>query len=123
MYGCKPECMGTACQAALRAFSRRCPPMNTNTASPAPHEPWPTSALWVVAQATIELEEGFQPTCMVHPDTYLNKVVVGGADGRLQLWNFASGQRLFEFRVARCAVRCLAPAAALDVVGAGLADG
>ena len=92
--------------------------MSTNTVSPGL-----LSATRAVAQATVELEEGFQPTCMAHPDTYLNKVVVGGADGRLQLWNFASGQRLFEFRVARCAVRCLAPAPALDIVGAGLADG
>jgi len=74
-------------------------------------------------QASIALGDDFQPTCMAHPDTYLNKVVVGGADGRLQLWNFASGQRLFEFRPARCAVRCLAASPALDVVGVGLADG
>ena len=71
----------------------------------------------------IELGDDFQPTCMAHPDTYLNKVVVGGDDGRLQLWNFSSGQRLFEFRPARAAVRCLAPSPALDVVGIGLADG
>ncbi len=75
------------------------------------------------AQATIELEKDFQPTCMAHPDTYLNKVVVGGADGRLQLWNFATRQRLYEFRLSQCAVRCLAPASALDIIGIGLADG
>lgn len=34
------------------------------------------------------------PTCMAHPDTYLNKLLVGGASGRLQLWNFESGQML-----------------------------
>lgn len=28
---------------------------------------------------------GFTPTCMSHPDTYLNKVVVGSEEGRLQV--------------------------------------
>jgi hypothetical protein len=83
----------------------------------------PELAARAPCQASIALGDDFQPTCMAHPDTYLNKVVVGGADGRLQLWNFASGQRLFEFRPARCAVRCLAASPALDVVGIGLADG
>ena len=72
-------------------------------------------------QAVIELDDDFQPTCMAHPDAYLNKVVVGSDDGRLQLWNFSSGQRLFEFRPAQAAVRCLAPSPALDVIGIGLA--
>ena len=37
------------------------------------------------------------PTCMAHPDTYLNKVLVGGSSGGLQLWNFESGQMLHSF--------------------------
>ena len=66
---------------------------------------------------------GFVPTCMAHPDTYLNKVVVGAEDGRLQLWNFATASRLYEFAGWGSAVRCIAPSPALDVVGVGLADG
>lgn len=68
-------------------------------------------------------EEGFTPSCMAHPDTYLNKVVVGGADGRMQLWNFNKGKLLFQYKVADSAVKCIAPSPALDVVGIGLADG
>jgi U3 small nucleolar RNA-associated protein 21 len=45
----------------------------------------------------IEFEAGFVPTCFAHPDTYLNKVVVGAADGRLQLWNYSTGTRLHTF--------------------------
>lgn len=48
-------------------------------------------------QATIEFEPGFVPTCLAHPDTYLNKIVVGGADGRLQLWNFVTATKLHTF--------------------------
>ena len=36
---------------------------------------------------TLELGPHFHATAMVHPDTYLNKVVIAGAGGMLQLWN------------------------------------
>ena len=41
----------------------------------------------------------------------------------LQLWNFATATRLYEFGGWGCAVRCIAPSPALDVVGVGLEDG
>lgn len=58
--------------------------------------------VWRVGQygapeRAVEFEPGFAPTCACHPDTYLNKVVVGAADGRLQLWNFATGAHLHTF--------------------------
>lgn len=60
---------------------------------------------------------------MAHPDTYINKVVVGGRDGTMQLWNFASEKLLYKFNLGSSAVRCIAPSPALDVVGVGLSDG
>lgn len=48
-------------------------------------------------QVSIRFDAPFAPTCMCHPDTYLNKVVVGGADGSLQLWNFVTGQLVHTF--------------------------
>lgn len=61
---------------------------------------------------------------MAHPDTYLNKVVVGSQEGKLQLWNFATGKMLYEFTsLGDAAVRCIAPSPALDVVGLGMSDG
>lgn len=74
-------------------------------------------------EAVIQLPQGFVPTCMAHPDTYLNKIVVGSDDGRMQLWNFSSGKLIHEFASLGSAVRCIAPSPALDVVGIGLADG
>ena len=75
-------------------------------------------------QGTVQLQAGFTPTCMAHPDTYLNKVVVGGRQGRLQLWNFVSGNLLHEFQSLGTAdVLCIASSPALDVVGVGLSDG
>ena len=38
----------------------------------------------------IHLGSGFRATCMVHPATYLNKVLVCSDAGEAQLWNFRS---------------------------------
>ena len=35
----------------------------------------------------IQFEPGFTATHLLHPATYLNKVLIGGSDGSLQLWN------------------------------------
>ncbi|BDA46919.1 probable guanine nucleotide-binding protein subunit beta-like protein at C-terminar half [Coccomyxa sp. Obi] len=74
-------------------------------------------------QVSMDLGKDFSPACMAHPDTYLNKVIVGGSKGRMQLWNFSKGVRLFEFTVAHSDIKCIASSPALDVVGIGLADG
>ena len=74
-------------------------------------------------QNEILLGDDFEPTCMAHPDTYLNKVVVGSFSGQLQLLNFASGKKLFTFDIAECSICCITPSPALDVVGLGLSDG
>ena len=60
---------------------------------------------------------------MAHPDTYLNKVVVGSSSGQLQLLNFASGKKLFTFDIAKCRICCITPSPALDVIGLGMSDG
>ena len=72
----------------------------------------------------IQLPKGFTPTCMGHPDTYLNKIVIGSREGKLQLWNFATGKMLYEFTsLGDAAVQCIVPSPALDVVGLGISDG
>ena len=74
-------------------------------------------------ESTIQLPQGFIPTCMAHPDTYLNKIVIGSDDGRMQLWNFSSEKCIHEFASVGAAIRCIVASPALDVVGLGLADG
>ena len=76
------------------------------------------------AQYEVRTPEGFAPTCMAHPDTYLNKVVIGGIGGSLLLYNFLSGALLYTFKdVNASAVQCIVGSPALDVVGIGFADG
>jgi hypothetical protein len=40
-----------------------------------------------VFHSQIQFEPGFTATHLLHPATYLNKVLIGGSDGSLQLWN------------------------------------
>jgi U3 small nucleolar RNA-associated protein 21 len=40
-----------------------------------------------VLHSQIQFEPGFTAVHLLHPATYLNKVIVGGSDGSLQLWN------------------------------------
>ena len=74
-------------------------------------------------QAVIQFDADFKPSCMCHPPTYLNKILFGGADGTLQLWNLVSRARVYTFRGWGAAVTCVEPSPALDVIDAGLASG
>ncbi|KAG2249340.1 hypothetical protein Bca52824_088968 [Brassica carinata] len=71
----------------------------------------------------VELCEKFTPTCIVHPDTYLNKVLVGSQEGPLQLWNINTKKMLYQFKGWGSPVCCCVSSPALDVVAIGCADG
>eukprot|EP00958_Prasinococcus_capsulatus_P025314 scaffold4216_cov389-Prasinococcus_capsulatus_cf.AAC.2 len=54
------------------------------------------------AAATIALGStgsGASPTWLVHPDTYLDKVLVGCEGGSMQLWNIRTGRLIYSFAV------------------------
>lgn len=70
--------------------------------------------------------EGFSVTCMLHPATYLNKVLLGGEGGRMQLWNLRTRRRVHEYAgldSGGADVTCLAQAPVVDVAAVGLASG
>ena len=75
-----------------------------------------------ILQMLIDLGKDFQPTCMAHPDTYVNKIVIGSKLGKMELWNFVSGKKLFTFDFGS-EICCIKASPALDVVGVGLSDG
>ncbi|KAN0061776.1 rRNA-processing protein utp21 [Thecaphora frezii] len=87
-----------------------------------------------------DFADGFTATSIVHPATYLNKVVVGSASGELQIWNIRTGALIHAFdgatlkkmahgssaaadAVAGGAVVCLVQSPAVDVIAIGFADG
>ena len=60
---------------------------------------------------------------ILHPSTYINKILLGSHQGKLQLWNIKSNKLIYSFDGWNSGVTVLAQAPAIDVVAIGLADG
>jgi len=70
----------------------------------------------------------FSPTCFMHPDTYLNKVVVGSAEGVMDMVNLRSGEVVHRFQKFSAVpdgvgITCVEQSTAVDVVAIGFSDG
>ncbi|CAM8950310.1 unnamed protein product [Rhodiola kirilowii] len=71
----------------------------------------------------ILLDEKFTPSCIMHPDTYLNKIIVGSQEGSLQLWNISTKKKIFAFKGWPSSICSCVSSPALDVIAVGCADG
>ncbi len=66
----------------------------------------------------------FTPSCVLHPHTYLNKLLVGSTNGSLELWNIRSKNRIYRFKcVSGKEITSIEQSGIVDVVGIGLSDG
>ncbi|XP_036165773.1 WD repeat-containing protein 36 isoform X2 [Myotis myotis] len=65
----------------------------------------------------------FKISAILHPSTYLNKILLGSEQGRLQLWNVKSNKLLYTFPGWKVGVTALQQAPAVDVVAVGLMSG
>ncbi|NXB17339.1 WDR36 protein, partial [Rhagologus leucostigma] len=65
----------------------------------------------------------FAVSALLHPSTYLNKILLGSEQGTLQLWNIRSNKLLYSFPGWGLAVTTLEQAPAVDVVAVGLVSG
>uniref|UniRef100_A0A8R1HTU6 WD_REPEATS_REGION domain-containing protein n=1 Tax=Caenorhabditis japonica TaxID=281687 RepID=A0A8R1HTU6_CAEJA len=73
---------------------------------------------------TIENGENFQISAIIHPSTYLNKIVIGSTTGLLRVVNFKTGKIIHEFEDCfESAVTFLAQTTALDILAIGLESG
>ncbi|OMO58024.1 hypothetical protein COLO4_34912 [Corchorus olitorius] len=71
----------------------------------------------------IKLDGKFTPTCIMHPDTYLNKVLIGSQEGSLELWNISTKKKLYAFKGWNSEICSCVSSPALDVIAVGCADG
>lgn len=101
----------------------------------------------------MKLDDNFIVSCIMHPDTYLNKVndsylieflmkivlfgyaiilcntesfkqvLIGSEQGPLQLWNISTKKKIYEFKGWNSPVLSCVSSPALDVVAVGCADG
>ncbi|XP_030894954.1 WD repeat-containing protein 36 isoform X3 [Leptonychotes weddellii] len=65
----------------------------------------------------------FKISAILHPSTYLNKILLGSEQGSLQLWNVKSNKLLYTFQGWKMGVTALQQAPAVDVVAVGLMSG
>ncbi|XP_054613633.1 WD repeat-containing protein 36 isoform X2 [Dunckerocampus dactyliophorus] len=84
--------------------------------------------VWDVHAGDVYLRLHFDPStfsvsAMMHPSTYLNKVLLGSSQGALQLWNVKSSKLLYTFPGWSAGVTVLQQSPAVDVVGVGTATG
>ncbi|CAH2297181.1 WD repeat-containing 36 [Pelobates cultripes] len=68
-------------------------------------------------------KSNFTVSAIMHPSTYLNKILLGSQQGSLQLWNVKTNKLLFSFPGWESGVTVLQQAPALDVVAIGLTSG
>ncbi|OMO94083.1 hypothetical protein CCACVL1_06188 [Corchorus capsularis] len=71
----------------------------------------------------IKLDGKFTPSCIMHPDTYLNKVLIGSQEGFLELWNISTKKKLYAFKGWNSEICSCVSSPALDVIAVGCADG
>ncbi|PIK61910.1 putative WD repeat-containing protein 36 [Apostichopus japonicus] len=65
----------------------------------------------------------FQISCVLHPTTYLNKILLGSRQGSLQLWNIKRNALIHTFEGWGSPIRVLEQAPAVDVIAVGLENG
>ncbi|KAF9469440.1 Utp21 specific WD40 associated putative domain-containing protein [Collybia nuda] len=86
-------------------------------------------------ESTIQFDIGFTATSILHPATYLNKILVASSQGSVQLWNIRSQTCIYKFSSNRlrsspdssgtenCAITSMTQSPAIDVVGIGFTSG
>lgn len=84
--------------------------------------------VWYIKEEEQYLEltfdnKNFQITTIMHPNTYLNKVLIGSKQGSLQLWNIKTSKLVHTFNGWGTSITVLEQAPAIDVVAIGMADG
>lgn len=84
--------------------------------------------IFVLAVAELFAEQNFsnatfQIVALLHPNTYVNKILFASKQGSMQLWNIRTSKLVYVFAGWGKAITALEQAPAVDVVAVGLCDG
>ncbi|KAL8279548.1 hypothetical protein RQP46_008110 [Phenoliferia psychrophenolica] len=91
-------------------------------------EPVASTSTGATPYATIDFGPDFTAAKIVHPASYLNKVVVGSKEGALAVWNVRTASLIHTFESSALsnspsAITALTQSPAIDVLGVGCANG
>ncbi|KAJ3255449.1 hypothetical protein HK103_006266 [Boothiomyces macroporosus] len=76
---------------------------------------------YITSEYQNEIEIGEPVTHLLHPSTYLNKILLV-FDNKVQLWNIRTVSKLYEFKF-NSPVTCMTQSPSIDVIAFGLLDG
>lgn len=84
--------------------------------------------IWDIKAEELYLEltfsnEIFKISAVMHPHTYINKILFGSEQGEMQLWNIKTSKLIYTFKGWGTHVTCIEQSPAVDVVAIGLANG
>lgn len=84
--------------------------------------------VWEIRTETTYLDIQFQVdkfkiTALMHPSTYLNKILLGSEQGELQMWNIKHGKLIHTFKSFENPITVLEQAPAVDIAAIGLKSG
>lgn len=65
----------------------------------------------------------FNISALLHPSTYINKILFASDKGEMQLWNINTAKLIYTFKSWKARITCLEQAPAIDVVAVGLSTG
>ncbi|KAG8197503.1 hypothetical protein JTE90_007241 [Oedothorax gibbosus] len=85
-----------------------------------------TLLVWDIKSEEISIEislSNISASAILHPSTYLNKVLIGSQEGPLQLWNLKTSKLIFTFEGWGSPVTVLEQAPAVNVAAIGLECG
>ncbi|CAG8562427.1 22829_t:CDS:10, partial [Racocetra persica] len=71
----------------------------------------------------IQFDENFTVSTIIHPSTYLNKVLLGSRQGTMQIWNIRTKKLKYSFSSLGSSITSLVQSPVVDVVAIGLLDG
>ncbi|KAG8992095.1 hypothetical protein FRB90_001099, partial [Tulasnella sp. 427] len=84
-------------------------------------------------ESHITFDNDFTAAQILHPATYINKILIASAEGGLQLWNIRTKSCIYQFRSTNlhdspksnspCSITALAQSPAIDVIGLGFSTG
>ncbi|KAF9141194.1 hypothetical protein BGX30_005300 [Mortierella sp. GBA39] len=72
---------------------------------------------------TIDFDSSFTVTTLIHPSTYLNKILIGSNQGSMQIWNIRTSTMVYAFKSFNSPITCFTQTPVVDVIAVGLLDG
>ncbi|CAG8442794.1 7967_t:CDS:10 [Ambispora gerdemannii] len=71
----------------------------------------------------LEFDERFTVSAIVHPHTYLDKILIGSIQGTMEIWNIRTNKLVYSFSSFSSPITTLVQSPVVDVIAVGLLDG